>query len=189
MGYRIISLEPLHQGWSSFYVATVRTPSGEELRRELEDHGQAVAVLPYDPDRRLAMLVRQFRTPVLHAAGRQSLLECPAGILESRDPAEDARREVVEEVGLELETLEPVATVWTSAGISTERLHLFLARYRAKDVIGEGGGLAEEHEDITKLEMSLAQLAEMADDGRLDDAKTLLLVQTLRLRRPDLFAA
>ena len=189
MGYVITSLEPRHQGWSNFYVASVRTPDGEEIQRELEDHGQAVAVLPYDPARRVVMLVRQYRTPVLHAADRQDLLEVPAGLLDGPDPEQDVRREAMEEVGLNLRALEKVATVWSMPGISTERIHLYLGTYSDADPHERGGGLAEEHEDITKLEMSLAELAGMADDGRLDDAKTLLLVQTLRLRRPDLFAA
>ena len=188
MTYAIIGLEPRYQGWSNYYIATVRTPAGEDIRRELEDHGEAVAVLPYDPERRVAMLIRQYRTPVLHAAGRQDLLEIPAGILDGPNPEEDARREVVEEVGLHLRQIEKISTVWSMAGISTERIHLFLATYSAADEQDEGGGLAEEHEDITKLEFPLSRLAAMADDGILDDAKTLLLVQTLRLRRPELFA-
>jgi nudix-type nucleoside diphosphatase (YffH/AdpP family) len=187
MSHVILALDLKHQGWSDFYIARVRTPGGEELRRELEDHGEAVAVLPFDPDQRVAMLVRQFRTPVLHASGRQDLLEAPAGLLDGTDPEEDARREVVEEAGLRLREIEKVSVVWSMAGISTERVHLFLGSYSAADGQEEGGGLAEEHEDITKVELPLSQLAVMADDGSLDDAKTLLLVQTLRLRRPELF--
>jgi nudix-type nucleoside diphosphatase (YffH/AdpP family) len=187
MSHVILTLDPKHQGWSDFYVATVRTPEGEEIRREVEDHGEAVAVLPYDPERRTAMLLRQFRTPVLHASGRQDLLEVPAGLMDGQDAEEDARREVVEEVGLRLREIEKVSVIWSMAGISTERVHLFLATYSAADEQEEGGGLAEEHEDITKVELPLSQLAAMADNGSLDDAKTLLLVQTLRLRRPELF--
>ncbi|NNM72182.1 NUDIX domain-containing protein [Enterovirga aerilata] len=187
MPYAIVRTEPKHEGWCSLLLATLRKPDGGEIRRELEDHGAAVAVLPYDPERRVAMMVRQFRTPVLFVSGGQDLLECPAGLLDSDDPVADARREAEEEVGLHLAELEPVSTVWSMPGISTERMHLFLAPYSASDVRGEGGGLATEHEDITKLELPLGELAAMADDGRLDDMKTLLLVQTLRLRRPDLF--
>ncbi|MGA0598309.1 NUDIX domain-containing protein [Enterovirga sp. CN4-39] len=189
MPYSILALQPRHQGWSSLYVARVQTPRGDEIRREVESHGDAVAVLPYDPGRRVAMLGRQLRTPVLHASGQQDLLECPAGLLDGADPEEDARREVAEEVGLRLRGLEKVSTVWSMPGLSTERMHLFLAEYRQADIEGEGGGLAEEHEQIEATELPLAELARMADAGTLDDSKTLILVQTLRLRRPDLFAA
>ena len=72
-------------------------------------------------------------------------------------------------------------------GLSTEKIHLFLAAFRAADRVTAGGGLAEEHEDITVLEVPLADLAAQADAGTLLDMKTLVLVQTLRLRRPELF--
>ena len=52
---------------------------------------------------------------------------------------------------------------------------------------GQGGGLASESESITVEEMALARLADMADRGELSDMKTFALVQTLRLRRPELF--
>jgi hypothetical protein len=38
------------------------------------------------------------------------------------------------------------------------------------------------------MELTLSGLAALADAGRLDDMKTFALVQTLRLRRPELFA-
>ena len=73
-------------------------------------------------------------------------------------------------------------------GVSTERMHLYLAPYGEADRAGPGGGVPDEHEHTTVVEMALGALAAMADSGRLDDMKTLVLVQTLRLRRPDLFA-
>ena len=53
---------------------------------------------------------------------------------------------------------------------------------------GPGGGRAEELEDIEVKEMALSELARRADLGSITDAKTMLLIQTLRLRRPNLFA-
>ncbi len=187
MPYEITKVETLHRGWSDLLLATVRTPNGEEIRREIEDHGQAVAVLPFDPERRVATLVRQFRAPLLHAAGLVEHLEIPAGILDSDDPEAEGRREVEEEVGLTLRELEPAGIAWPCPGVSTERIHLFLAAYSRADRTGRGGGLPGENEDITVVEMPLADLAAMADEGRLADLKSLAMVQTLRLRRPDLF--
>ena len=73
-------------------------------------------------------------------------------------------------------------------GISTEQMDLFLASYAENDRVTAGGGLAEENEQITVVEIPLKDLAAAADDGSLTDMKTLVLVQTLRLRRPQLFA-
>ena len=188
MTHRIKHLQTVHDGWAKLHVATVEMPDGQEIRREIEDHGEAVAVLPYDPDRQVATLVRQFRAPMLHAAGRDRALEAPAGLLEDDGPEASARREVEEETGLRLRSVEPLSVVWVMPGISTERLHLFLGAYTAADRVGPGGGVAGEHEQIEVVEMPLRELAAMADDGRLDDMKTLLLLSTLRRRRGDLFA-
>jgi hypothetical protein len=79
--------------------------------------------------------------------------------------------------------------VWTMPGVSTESMHLFLATYGAKDRKGKGGGQASEHESIVIEEVPLAALAVMADGGQIADMKTLLLIQTLRLREPGLFGA
>jgi 8-oxo-dGTP pyrophosphatase MutT (NUDIX family) len=139
MPYAITHVETLHAGWTKLLRATVRFPDGRLVRREVEDHGTAVGVLPYDPDRRVAMLISQFRTPPLHAAGEVTVLEAPAGLLDEGDPEAGARREALEETGLRLGGLEPVALVWTMPGISTERMHLFLAPYGEGDRVAAGG--------------------------------------------------
>jgi nudix-type nucleoside diphosphatase (YffH/AdpP family) len=185
----IIRTEPVHRGWATFLIATIRATDGQTFTREIEDHGRAACVLPYDPERRTAILVRQFRPAVFYAAQQTDMLEALAGIVEDGVPADCARREAQEETGLVLGALEHVATAWTMPGISTERMDYFLAAYSEADRRGEGGGLAAEHESITVVEMPLSELAAMTDDGRLADTKTLLLVQTLRLKRPELFGA
>jgi len=170
--------------------AKIRLPDGSVADRQIEDHGTGVAALPYDPDRKVALLVRQPRTAASYASGgrTEEPLEAPAGRLEKdAQAAEETRREALEETGVELGELERVARVWSSPEVSTERVSLFLATYGAVDRKGPGGGLAEEGERVAVLELPLAELAAMADAGRLADMKTLLLVQTLRLRRPDLF--
>jgi 8-oxo-dGTP pyrophosphatase MutT (NUDIX family) len=131
--------------------------------------------------------VRQFRPPAFHAAREVELLEVPAGLIEDEAAEESARREAEEEVGLRLSSLELVSVQWSMPGVSTERIHLFLAPYSAADRTTEGGGLAQEHENITVEEIPLRDLAERADSGQLVDMKTFALVQTLRLRRPELF--
>jgi nudix-type nucleoside diphosphatase (YffH/AdpP family) len=154
-----------------------------------KDHGNAVAVLPYDPVRRTLMLVRVLRAPALLRAGRPTLLESPAGLLEEADPAEAARREADEEVGLALRDVEHVGRVWTSPGISAEQMDLYLAPYSAVDRVNAGGGIAGEHEAIAVTELDLDLVWAMVERGELDDMKTLTLVLTLRLRYPELFGA
>ena len=122
-----ISVETKHSGWARFSVVSVRLPNGQVVQREIEDHGAAVALLAFDPHRKTAILVQQFRARPFFLLGHEHTLEAIAGIMEDADWITVARREALEEAGLHLRSLEFVATVWNMPGISTERMTLYLA--------------------------------------------------------------
>lgn len=185
MPVEIVRTRTAHEGWTRLLVATIRLETGDEIQREVEDHGDAVAVLPYDPERRRALLIRQLRAPVLFAGGPPAILEAPAGQLDEDDPEDCARREAHEEVGLRLGALEYVAAPYASPGLSTERISLYLAPYTAADRVAEGGG--DSSEQIAVVEVALGELDAMLEGGAFADLKTVALVQALRLRHPDLF--
>ncbi|MGV6873420.1 NUDIX domain-containing protein [Pseudochelatococcus sp. B33] len=187
MPFEITDTRIVHEGWGRFLIASIRLPDGQVIRREIEDHGAAVAVLAYDEERRVALLVSQFRPAVYLASGAEAVLEIIAGGLEDETQEECVRREAMEEGGLRLGAIEKIVDAWPMPGISTERIALFLARYTAQDRIAQGGGLEEEHEGITVVELPLKELAAMADSGALSDLKSYASVQALRLKRPDLF--
>ncbi|MFA6207510.1 MAG: NUDIX domain-containing protein [Methylocystis sp.] len=184
----VIKVERTHQRWATMSIATIRMPDGKLLLRDVEDHGCAAAVLPYDPLRKTALLVAQLRAAALIAVGATESLEAIAGLVEGEDDAAaTAKREALEEGGLRLGALEHVATAWSMPGVSTERMTLYLAEYRADDRVGDGGGVAHEDEEVRVVELGLKELAAlMAADGVVD-MKTLVLVQALQLRRPELF--
>jgi nudix-type nucleoside diphosphatase (YffH/AdpP family) len=186
-GYRIEQVDTLYEGWRKLLKLTVQMPDGRTMAREVLNSPDAAAVLPYDPEARKVILIRQFRAPVMHVEGQPSLLEAVAGLLDEDEPEACAKREAMEEAGLRLRALERVVTAWSTPGITTERLHLFLAPYTSADRVEEGGGLAEEHEDIEVLEIGLDELMTMLEQGSITDMKTLVLIQALQLRRPELF--
>jgi 8-oxo-dGTP pyrophosphatase MutT (NUDIX family) len=64
-----------------------------------------------------------------------------------------------------------------SPGSLTERVHCFVAEYDAGDRIAPGGGLEHEGEDIEVLELPFAEAMAMVADGRIRDAKTILLLK------------
>ena len=188
MPVSIERVETVYKGWLRLLVAHMRGEDGQPFERVIEDHGPGVAVLPYDPGRRVALVVRLPRAPVLHAGHTEHLIEAPAGLIDEGEAAEAAAiREAFEETGVRLATLEPLGVIWSMPGISTERMALFLAPYAAADRTGTGGGLADEHENIIVQEIALGELARLADAHEIVDMRTLTMVQTLRLKRPDLF--
>ncbi|NRG19943.1 NUDIX hydrolase [Rhizobiales bacterium] len=192
---QIIEREVVHDGFSRFERVKVRQRrrDGREqvVNREFQHRGDAVAVLPYDPDRRTGILVRQLRVPlVAREDGTEFLVEVPAGHLErGEDAAETARREAEEEAGLSLKDLDHIADVFPSPGMITEKLLLFLGRYSVEERTSDGGGLPHEGEDIEVLEWPLAKMAEAVRSGEIMDAKTVILIQALMLKKPELFGS
>src|SRR4051812_47324075 len=164
-------------------------PDGRTMAREVLNSTDAAALLPYDPVRRMVILIRQFRAPVMHIEGHPDFLEAVAGLLDEDEPQACARREAMEEAGLRVERLEPLGHFWSAPGITTERLHLFLAPYTEADRVAEGGGLAHEHEDIEVLEVGFEELANLVAANTIADMKTMLLVQALQIRHPQAFKA
>lgn len=83
---RITHRTLVYDGWYSLSRIEIQMPDGTRVERHLLNNGSAVAVLPYDPVRRVCMLIDQPRAPVI-AAGEPPLLEAIAGNLDSADPA------------------------------------------------------------------------------------------------------
>jgi nudix-type nucleoside diphosphatase (YffH/AdpP family) len=181
-----------HDGFIRLEVIAMDTVvRGEPVRlvREVHDHGNGAAVLAFDPLARTAVLVRQVRAAAVVAGTDGVLVEAIAGIVDDGEtPLDTVRREAVEETGVTLGDVVEVGRPFSSPGTLTERTHLFLGEIDPGVPRGKGGGMLAEHEEIEVIEVPLAVLAEMADAREIDDLKTLLLVETLRRRRPELFA-
>jgi ADP-ribose pyrophosphatase len=152
---------------------------GPLLVREVFLRGHAAAVLPYDPIRDEVVLIEQFRAGALEAGCNPWLLEPVAGILEEDENAEAlARREALEEAGLEVLELAAVCSCFMSPGGSSEIVHVFVGRV---DTGGAGGifGLKGEGEDIKVHVLPFARALAWLDEGRLRVASTLLAMQWL----------
>jgi len=156
--------------------------------RETYDRGNGAAVLLYDAERRTVLLSRQFRFPVYvngHPDGM--LIEVAAGLLDEDHPEAAIRREAEEELGVRIEALEHIFDLFMSPGSVTERLHFFAGPYTPASRIEDGGGVADEGEDIEVLELGFVEAMAMIGDGRIADGKTVLMLQWAALRGP--FAA
>lgn len=178
---RIVHEELLARRWTTLKVTRLqyrrRNGRWQELLRETVDHGHGAAVLPYDPRRRTVLLVRQFRYAAVVGGCDELLIEVPAGLLDDASPEDCVRAEAQQEVGLRLQRPRAVFDAFMSPGSLTERVHCFVAEYDAGDRIGDGGGLEHEGEDIEVLELSFDEALAMVGDGRIRDAKTIMLLQ------------
>jgi nudix-type nucleoside diphosphatase (YffH/AdpP family) len=124
----IIDRKTLYSGYLTVESLTVRLPDGAEIVREVESHGEAVTVLPYDAKRRCALTASLFRAPVFAVTGRESIEEPCAGMIDAgEDAATAVRREAHEELGVVLTELEFIGRVYSTPGVSTERVSLYLA--------------------------------------------------------------
>lgn len=153
--------------------------------RETYDRGNGATILLYDLARRTVLLTSQFRYAVYvngHPDGM--LLETAAGLLDDDDAETAIRREAIEETGHDVGEVTHVFDVFMSPGSVTERLHFFAAPYSADTLSGSGGGLAEEGEHITVVELDIDEALAMIEDGRIADAKTIMLLQWSVLRGP-----
>ncbi|MEK6251004.1 MAG: NUDIX hydrolase, partial [Actinomycetota bacterium] len=113
-----------HEGRTiSVRVDKIRYEDGSRSEREVVEHPGAVAIVAHD-DRHLYM-VRQPR----EAVGEDSLFELPAGKLDvpGESPIDCAKRELVEEVGIEAAEWRELKRIYTSPGFSDEQVHLFVA--------------------------------------------------------------
>jgi nudix-type nucleoside diphosphatase (YffH/AdpP family) len=185
-GAAILDKQTVYQGWMKILRVKARIES-DEIEREVEDHGRAVAVLPYDAARGVLLLARQVRVPVLLCGHPSTLLEAAAGVVEHDHSPETALREAREELGLDLKGLEHVGGAWTSPGVSTEFMDLYLAAYALADRVSAGGGLASEQERIAVMEVPIRDIWQLVQHQELADLKTLTLVLLLRFHHPELF--
>jgi nudix-type nucleoside diphosphatase (YffH/AdpP family) len=146
-------------------------------KREVFDRGHAAALLPYNIANRTVVLARQFRLPAYLAGHDDLMIEAAAGMLDDETPEKRILAEAEEELGYRLHDVHKVFEAFMSPGSVTEKLHLFVAEYEATMRVGDGGGLAEEGEDIEVLELPIDTALAMISDGRIADAKTIMLLQ------------
>lgn len=185
--YRIVKSELMAKGWSTLNRLSVEATdlaSGEKniLVREVSDHGAGAAILPIDRQRGTCFLVRQWRAGATFAGATEPLLEACAGLLDGDDPQTCVAREAREELGLHVHNIRHVLDCFSSPGGLSEHLSLFVGDYAPEDRFGPGGGLDHEHEDIEVVEMPLDEAFAMIATGGIIDAKTIILLQHMKLQ-------
>lgn len=183
---QILNTEVLSNNWYTLRKITFRyqkrNGEWETQSREAYDRGNGATILLYNTLQKTVILTRQFRMPTfLNGNETGMLIEACAGLLE-KDNAEDCiRKETEEETGFKITHVKKVMEAYMSPGSVTEILHFFIAEYDRTMKVSDGGGMAHEQEEIEVLELEMEKALNMIASGEIRDAKTILLLQHLRL--------
>ncbi len=154
----------LCRGKRFVFGQTIATVKGREQLFDTLLHPGAVAIVAID-DTGMILLEKQYR-PIID----KWLYEIPAGTLEDgEDPIKAARRELLEETGYEPQKLCHIASFYPSPGISTELIHVYIAR----DLVYRGEQL-EEDELIETTWIHAEKAIDMIWRGEIVDGKTII---------------
>jgi ADP-ribose pyrophosphatase len=157
------------------------------IHREVIVRSRAVAVLPYEPRTDRIVLIEQFRPGALVAGEPAWMIEIVAGGMKPGETAEAvARREALEEAGIAVTTLEPIASFGPSPGILSEWVDLFCGRI---DQFREGVfGESHENEDIRAFAAPAAEAVAMLRRGEIANAPAIIALQWFAANREELRA-
>lgn len=184
---KIINSELLSDNWYVLkkytYSYLKKDGSRHEQTREAYDRGNGATIMLYNKEQRTVILTRQFRLPT-YINGNETgmLIEACAGLLDKEDPEECIRRETEEETGYKIREVRKVYEAYMSPGSVTEILYFFIAEYAKEMKVTEGGGAEHEEENIEVMEVDFDRALGMVDSGEICDAKTIMLLQYLKLK-------
>ena len=189
----IWSAGPFHLNSASLRFQRFDGKLSDQIVRINFERGDSASILLIDEDNDSVFLVKQFRFPVYAAISKKAdfqpedawLLETVAGMVDSGySEVQVAKKELLEEAGFSLDdTPEYIASVFASPGGSSEMIHIYLARVSRSNRVAAGGGVAAEGEDIQVLELPFNRALEMVASGEICDAKTVIALQNLAMRR------
>lgn len=152
--------------------------------REAYDRGNGATILLYNKASNNVILTRQFRLPTFINGNKSGfMIEACAGLLDKDNPEDCIKRETEEETGYKVKEVHKIFEAYMSPGSVTEILYFFVAEYSQQMKVNEGGGAEHEEENIEVLELNFDQALGMIAAGEIKDAKTIMLLQYVRLNK------
>lgn len=184
----ILKTEILSNNWYTLkkvtFEGTQKDGSAITQVREAYDRGNGSVILLYNPKQGSVILTRQFRLPTYINGNEDGMLiECCAGLLDDDNPEECIRRETEEETGYQIRSVQKAFELYMSPGSVTEILYFFVAEYDSDMKVNEGGGAADEHENIEVMELPFSDAMAMIANGEIRDAKTVILLQYAQINK------
>ena len=183
---KVLETKILSDNWYTLKKITYEFQKGhgpaQTQTREAYDRGNGATILLYNKDQGTVILTRQFRLPTfINGNSTGMLIEACAGLLDKDNPEDCIRRETEEETGYKVSEVRKIFEAYMSPGSVTEILYFFIAEYSKSMKVNEGGGVDHEEENIEVLEIPFAKAMAMVDTGEIRDAKTIMLLQYIKL--------
>lgn len=151
----------------------------QQLTRDFIAHPGAVAVLAID-DHDQVLMIRQYR----HAVG-EILWEIPAGLLDvdGESHLAAAERELLEETGYRVASIEHLISYYTSPGGSSELKRIFVAR----DVkfLGRPEGADGEERELTVHWVPFAEVLDSVLKSEIKNPSAVVAILALAQQRKD----
>ena len=170
---KVKNRELIHKGKIiDFYKDTIQLPDGKEAIWDYIDHKGAAAVVPVDDEGKIIM-VSQYRNAI-----KKQTLEIPAGGLNiGENPMECAERELEEETGYTVKSIEPLTSIYTAIAYCNEIIYVYFAKVGEKKEQH-----LDEDEYIEVKKYSMDELEKMILDGTIQDTKTISSILAYKLK-------
>lgn len=177
----LLDQQVVHRGGKWNVVLETAIISEQEVKRDIVVHPGAVAIVALDDSDRI-FLIRQYR----QAIGAY-LFETPAGLLDdsAEEPLTAARRELVEEAGLEARNWEVLVDFLNSPGGSSEAIRIYLARDLTEAPQGRMHTGEAEEAELPGVWIDLGQAGELVLSGELNNPTTVVGVLAALVARRD----
>ncbi|MDQ6990746.1 MAG: NUDIX domain-containing protein [Mariprofundaceae bacterium] len=181
MKYKLTQKQPLYRGFfqlDRYSIEHERFQGGMmKLEREHLERGKGVAVLLYDEHCDEVLLIEQFRIGAAVCNHNPWLIEVVAGMIDDGEDAETAgRRECLEEVGYQPTSMTYLGKYYSTPGGSSEHITVYLGFIDKSKPIHDGGGVADEHEDIRRFWLSRHEAMEWVKNGKINSGAPMLAI-------------
>lgn len=187
----VLSKEPLHEGYLQIYKYNFTIPSLSSSPklvslkgREIVHTRDSILVLIYAPLIDSFILCKEFRAGVFCNTSKDDsfIFECVSGTIDKMSTPEDtAYKEVYEETGLKVDSMELIASVYKSPGLTTEKTNIYYAEFIGRPQEGLHG-LQDEGEEILTQVLQREKVYVLMDAMKIIDAATLIALYWFRAK-------
>ena len=180
--YKIINKKKLHNGFFKLHDINFKHRKHDgswsnKVSREVFGGAHVSTVLPYDPDKKKILLLKQFRAGAMKREENPILIEIVAGMIdEGETPEEAANRECFEETGCKINKLVDIYSYYPAPGSSESYYHFFLGEVKSFE--GEKiFGKEDEDEDILVKSYTIEEVKNLLNEKKILNGVTLLALQ------------